>query len=166
VESTDGHGAKRRTDIPASCGNAAAPADRLILQCRIAPKTATVTEGEAQAYSLIGICGDPNEDDSDQTEFDLTTVEGTTFTFTTNMGNRGCLGGANNHVYVSDRSGGYSVSITATYNDALGGTCEDTATLTVLRGPTSNNNGRVAQDSGWLKMVGLFKDFRSKLRGN
>jgi len=119
---------------------AAAPAYSHIIRCRIAPKTATITGGQSQAYSLIGVFGDVNGNVVDQTEVDLTTNSATTFSFTTSAGNVGFLGGANRSVYTSDLEGGYTASITGTFNDGFGGTCTDTATLTVLRSPQSSND--------------------------
>jgi hypothetical protein len=119
---------------------AASPAYSHIISCRIAPKTATITGGQAQAYSFFGVFGDVNGNVVDNTEVDLTTNAGTTFTFTTSGGNLGFLGGANRSVYTSDLDGGYTASITATFNDGLGGTCTDTATLNVLRSPSHSND--------------------------
>jgi len=119
---------------------AAAPAYSHIVRCRIAPKTATISAGQSQAYSFIGVFGDVNGNVTDPTEVDLTTNAGTTFSFNTSAGNVGFLGGANRSVYTADNDGGYTASITGTFNDGFGGTCTDTATLTVLRIPTHDNN--------------------------
>jgi len=119
---------------------AATPAYSHIIRCRIAPKTATIQGGNSQAYSFIGVFGDVNGNVIDNTEVDLTTNAGTTFTFTTNAGALGSLGGANNSVYSSDFGGGYIASITGTFNDGQGGTCTDTATLNVLGAPGGNSD--------------------------
>jgi len=119
---------------------AATPAYSHIIRCHIAPKTATITGGQSQAYTFLGVFGDVNGNVIDNTEVDLTTNSSTVFSFTTTAGNVGFLGGPNRSVYTSDLEGGYTAAITATFNDGLGGTCTDTASLNVLRGPVHNND--------------------------
>jgi len=65
----------------------------------------------------------------DPTATDLTNNAGTTFTFTPNIGNVGSHSG---NTYTSENGlGNYSVNVSATFNDGLGGTCTDSTTLFV-----------------------------------